>query len=116
MHSANAPLPIDVTLVDKMTDVKLLQPSNAEVPIEVTLLGIVKFDNPIQPLNASFPIDVTLDGIVTFVILVQYSNAFHGIVVPPVITTVFNRLLSHITRLKSVTAKGNVMLVKLLQL
>ena len=41
LQPENALLPMLVTLLGMITDVKLLQPENAELPIEVTPFGIV---------------------------------------------------------------------------
>lgn len=44
---------------------RLLQPLKAELPIDVTLLGMVMEVRPLQPEKAELPMVVTLLGIVT---------------------------------------------------
>ena len=56
-------LPILVTLLGIVTEVRELQPEKALFPMLVTLLGIVT-DFRLQPSKALSPISVTLLGIV----------------------------------------------------
>ena len=57
------------------TILSLLQYPNALLPIEVTLLGIITEVREVQTENALLPIDVTLLGIVTDVRWLQPLNA-----------------------------------------
>jgi hypothetical protein len=50
-------IPIDVTLVGIVTDVKLSQPTKVASLIDVTLVGIVTDVKLLQPLKASDPYD-----------------------------------------------------------
>ena len=74
VHPVNAQLPIDITLLGMMMDVKPVQSRNAEPPICVTLFGMVMEVKLVQPANAMLPICVTLFGMVTDVKPVQLSN------------------------------------------
>ena len=48
LQLTNAPMPMEVTELPKVTLVKPLQSENAELPIEVTELGIVTLVRPLQ--------------------------------------------------------------------
>ena len=63
-QSANAYLPMLVTLLGIVIEVRPEQPENAEPPMLVTLLGIVTEVRPEQPEKALFPMLVTLLGMV----------------------------------------------------
>ena len=47
MQLRKAPLPIVITELGIVTEVKSLQPKKALIPIEVTVLGIIVFLQPI---------------------------------------------------------------------
>ena len=58
-------LPIVVTLLGMVTEVRELQPLKADRPIVVTLLGMVTEVRKRHCLKALLPIDVTLSPIIT---------------------------------------------------
>ena len=112
----NAEVPILVTLSGITMLASPVHPENAEFPIVVTVLGIVMLVILVHPENAEFPIVVTVLGIVMLVIPVQPENAESPIFVPPVIITVFKDVGTVLNKsLKFAFAKGNVILVRLLQ-
>ena len=51
-----------VTLLEIVTEVRLLQPQKTSLPMLFTLLGMVKESRLLQNMNASPPILVTLLG------------------------------------------------------
>ena len=55
-------------------DAKALHRANAPVPMDVTPLGIIIEVKLLQPLNANPSIDVILSGMVTAVNFLQFSN------------------------------------------
>ena len=63
--------PIDGALPIKLALVRPRQSANAILPILVTLAGIVTLVSPVQEMNASSPMLVTLEGIVMLMRPVQ---------------------------------------------
>ena len=59
-------LPIEVTELPMVTEVRPEQPAKAPSPIEVTELGMVTEVSPEQPEKARSPIEVTELGMVVF--------------------------------------------------
>ena len=67
MQRMNAQVPILVTLLGMVIEVKPEQSSKAQLPILVTLLGIVMEVRSVQSSKARKPILVTLLGMVVFI-------------------------------------------------
>ena len=79
------------TVFPLSTDIaaKALQPSKTSIPIDVTLLGMVTDVRPVQKLKASLPIDFTLLGMVNDFRPVQFSKALSPMPVTLLGMTVF---------------------------
>ena len=58
-------MPIEVTLLGIMTEVRLLQLAKTPSSIKVIPFGMVIAVSPLQPENADLPNEVTLPGMVT---------------------------------------------------
>ena len=65
LQPANA-LPMLVTLLGMVMEVRSVQPANALLYMDVTLLGMMMEVRPVQPKKATKPMDVTPSGIIVF--------------------------------------------------
>ena len=68
-------IPIEVTPVGMVTEVKPVQPENVQSLMEVTPVGMVIEVKPLQPENAYPPMEVTLLGMSIEVKPLQPRNA-----------------------------------------
>ena len=92
----NAELPMEVTLLGIVIDVKDQQPAKASSPMDVMLFGIVIDVKDQQPAKALSPMDVMLFGIVIDVKDLQLTNALFPMdVTPSLIVIDLMSLITH---------------------